>query len=300
MNDTAAIDSPVGRLLPRLRLMRLPNAVTAVADVLAGGALAGVPPVRLIPLACAALLLYAGGCVLNDLHDREIDRTKHPHRPLPAGLVSPAEAAVLTAALFTGGLLTASLAGARGALAAAVLLSLVLLYDLAAKRDSFAGPAVMGSCRGAAVVLGMSPALPVQPAAWLFPAASLLYVFALSTLARWEGCSPDRRPPPLKIALPAAAAVLLLSAGGLLVPGFHPVQGGAFLLLFLALAGRGLTRGLQGGREKDVAAGVEGLILGIPFLDAVACGGSWGWWSGFAATACALPAWVSRRRFYIT
>lgn len=296
----AAAEHPPGGLLARLRLMRLPNALTAAADVAAGGALAGIFPGRLGLTALAAVLLYAGGCVLNDLRDREKDRTKHPHRPLPAGAVSSREAAVLAGALFAAALGTAALAGPAPAAAAGGLLALVLLYDLAAKGRPVAGPAAMGSCRAAAVLLGMSPAFPPHPAALLFPAANLLYVFALTRLALWEPLAPPEQPPAAGIIAPALSAALLLGAGAALLPGFSAGRALPFLALFALAALRGFGHGLRAARPGEVAQGVGILVLAIPLLDAFAAAGAAGWGAGVAAASCALPAWLARRRFYIT
>ena len=80
-----------------LRLMRIPNVFTAIADVAMGFLFVHdyqspeqFP--RLWPtlalLIAASSLLYTAGLVLNDLFDFEIDRKERPFRPLPSGQVS--------------------------------------------------------------------------------------------------------------------------------------------------------------------------------------------------------------------
>ena len=75
-----------------LRLLRLPNLLTVPGDVLVGFVLAGSGPAMgstgLAWAVAASLCLYAGGLLINDLVDREVDQHERPDRPLPAGLVS--------------------------------------------------------------------------------------------------------------------------------------------------------------------------------------------------------------------
>jgi hypothetical protein len=287
-------------IMPRLRLMRLPNAITASADVLAGGALAGVSPVHLAPLLIAAPLFYAGGCVLNDLVDKQRDVDLHPNRPLITGAVSLTEAALLASILFGTALLLATLAGAGPAMAASGLLLLILLYNFQAKSHPLAGPAVMGGCRGAAVVLGMSLSLPSSDAVFLFPLAVILYVFALSRLARREGSAFSVPGPAGEMLGTLFLALLVLLAAATLYPGFALWPSIVFFVLLLIPVAIGLYRGVMPRQPGDIASGVTALILGIPLLEAAVAAGAAGWPMGFAAAICALPALLGRRFFYVT
>ena len=74
-----------------LELLRPPNVMTAVADVLAGYAVAGLSNSAALPwLLGATACLYAGGVVLNDFFDRHLDargtaRAPAAKRPRPRG-----------------------------------------------------------------------------------------------------------------------------------------------------------------------------------------------------------------------
>src|SRR4029450_9355617 len=92
-------------------LLRPANVVTALGDVLAGFAIAGLRhPERLPWLLLGSCCLYAGGVVLNDVFDRDLDRIERPERPIPSGRVSTRHAATLGGALLAIGI--ASAAGA--------------------------------------------------------------------------------------------------------------------------------------------------------------------------------------------
>jgi 4-hydroxybenzoate polyprenyltransferase len=171
-------------LLDYLRLLRIPNVFTAVADV-AMGFLFVYPisrperPVdwnaasRLLErgvfplLVVSSCLLYLAGMVLNDVFDVETDRKERPERPLPSGRIPLATAARLGYGMLAGGVLAGALAGVlspwdgtllwRAGLIAALLAACVLAYDGALKKTSL-GPLAMGGCRFLNVLLGMSVA----------------------------------------------------------------------------------------------------------------------------------------------
>jgi geranylgeranylglycerol-phosphate geranylgeranyltransferase len=103
--------------------------------IVATGTLA---PVSLILLPIVAFIT-AGGNVLNDVCDLEIDRINRPHRPLPSGVVSPGEAGALAASLFAAGLLLTIPAGLPCILIAAANSLLLLSYARILKRTALWG-----------------------------------------------------------------------------------------------------------------------------------------------------------------
>jgi geranylgeranylglycerol-phosphate geranylgeranyltransferase len=93
-----------------IRITRPHNAVVAGLTALVGYLIATgtlTPPSLL--LAVVVALITAGGNVINDVFDVDIDRINRPERPIPAGEISLAGAKAYTAVLFAGGLLTAAL-----------------------------------------------------------------------------------------------------------------------------------------------------------------------------------------------
>ncbi len=209
-----------------LRLARLPNVFTAIADVTMGflfvqGTLH--PPLVFGCLLAASVLLYTSGMVLNDVWDVEQDRRERPERPIASGRVSLRQARRIGFALLIGGMLFGWVAGYLGLVAGAVswrsgavatlLAVTVVLYDAGLKR-TFVGPLAMGSCRLLNVLLGMSVAMPAAGAAlvWGYTAAQLLaatgigvYIVGVTWFARHEAAESRR--------MHLAAATLVLASG---------------------------------------------------------------------------------------
>ena len=176
-----------GLLRAYLELLRPPNVVTAIADVLAGYAVAGRAQPRALPwLIAASVCLYAGGVVLNDFFDRGIDAIERPERPIPSGRVSAARAAVLGVVLLVAGIGAAAAASRVSAGVASAIVACVLLYDARAKRHAVAGPICMGVCRGLNLLLGVSVEPAVLGARWPIGLLSVVYIAAVTTVSRGE------------------------------------------------------------------------------------------------------------------
>jgi hypothetical protein len=179
----------VANLKPYLQLVRLPNLFTAVADSLAGWLLVESSlhsPGRWLPLALASLATYAGGIVLNDVLDYEVDRKERPARPLPSGRVNRRFAAVFGSACLVLGLLLAAAGSPRAVVVEVVLIVAVLAYDLGLKR-TLLGPEVMGACRGLNLLLGLSASANLGgPAGWIAAASYATFVAGITWISRSE------------------------------------------------------------------------------------------------------------------
>lgn len=170
-----------------LELLRPPNVVTAIADVLAGYAVAGRAGPRMLPwLIAATVCLYAGGVVLNDFFDRRVDAIERPERPIPSGRVSATRAATLGGVLLAAGIAAAYAASPVSAAVAAAIVSGIVLYDARAKRHPIAGPICMGACRGLNLLLGVSISTTALFARWPVASLSLVYIAAVTTVSRGE------------------------------------------------------------------------------------------------------------------
>jgi len=99
------------KLKAYLGLVRTENLVLTFFSVLVGAYLESgemfYAPIWLS--AFSAIFLSAGGYVINDFWDKEIDKINKPHRPLPAGLIPSKNALYFSFALFLIGIILASL-----------------------------------------------------------------------------------------------------------------------------------------------------------------------------------------------
>ncbi len=163
---------PTARILPWLRLMRLPNVFTAMADVSMGylfvqhevtdGAVLGC-------LIAASACLYTAGIVFNDVFDHKIDARERPFRPIPSGQTSLSAASKLAVILLALGVMLGWITDVlprsqgevtwRSGFVASILALAILAYDTWGKNTQL-GPVMMGACRFLNVLLGMSGGQP--------------------------------------------------------------------------------------------------------------------------------------------
>ncbi|MBT1710673.1 UbiA-like protein EboC [Fulvivirgaceae bacterium PWU5] len=182
------------KLIGYLRLMRPANIVTAVSDILAGAAIAGFAVVGEQPsssqylywLVLSTVGLYGGGVVFNDVFDAALDRVERPERPIPSGLISGTEAALLGSILLLAGIAAAFMfSPLSGAIAMAIAVA-ALVYDKWGKHHSFLGPVNMGLCRGLDLLLGMSLVPEVIAQFGFLAVAPILYIAAITMISRGE------------------------------------------------------------------------------------------------------------------
>jgi geranylgeranylglycerol-phosphate geranylgeranyltransferase len=145
--------------------VRVGNLVVSFAGTLVGGLVAHATGVSaplwfwlaVVLAAVSTSLVTAGGNVLNDLLDREGDRTNHPDRPLVTGEVSVRAARLLATFLFVAGavvvvpvILLEPLVGLLLALAVGALLG----YEFRLKSRGFVGNWVVGFLTGLVFLYG--------------------------------------------------------------------------------------------------------------------------------------------------
>ena len=118
-------------------------------------ALGNFPPLREAALGFASVFFISGSAIiLNDYFDLEVDKVNAPDRPLPAGLVSPFEALVLTAiTIFVG--LAASFAIGIPAFLLCVVAGLVgILYNWKFKEAGLLGNLMVSTSAAMTFILG--------------------------------------------------------------------------------------------------------------------------------------------------
>jgi 4-hydroxybenzoate polyprenyltransferase len=281
-----------------LELLRPANVATALADVLAGFAVAGLGNARALPwLLVATACLYGGGVVLNDYFDRAVDAVERPERPIPGGRVRPASAARFGAILLGVGVVAASLASAAALLIASLIVLAVLLYDAAAKRHPLFGPINMGVCRGLNLTLGMAAVPPMVTARWGLALLPFAYIWAITAVSRGEVHGGNRRS--LVFSLIAVTAVLFVLA----VKGASPNLSLLSLALAAALCWRvlgALWRAWQDPRPMTIRHAVRTGVLSLVLLDAALAAIYAGTVFGLLVLATALLAGSLAKLFAVT
>ncbi|MEQ8787413.1 MAG: UbiA family prenyltransferase [Pirellulaceae bacterium] len=235
-------------LLDYLRLLRIPNVFTAMADVAMGfvfvhpltdarypgqAVFSGLFERGVFPLlVLASSLLYLAGMVLNDVYDVEVDRQERPERPIPSGRIPLVTAMRLGYGMLLGGVVLAWLAGLlapwqgalpwRAGVVATLLAGAVPAYDRVLKKTSV-GPMAMGACRFFNVLLGMSVAggaaqgglavLAFTPAQLVAAAGIGVYIAGVTLFAR------DEAKQSRQLQLGAALVVMVM---GIVLLGLFP------------------------------------------------------------------------------
>lgn len=312
----------MGTLLDYLRLLRIANVFTALADVMMGYVLVQhqlAPVGPLMGLLAASALLYSAGMVLNDVFDVEVDRRERPERPLPAGRISLETARILGFSLLLAGLaagwgtaVAAQVPVWRSGTLATLLAASILAYDGGMKATRL-GPLTMGVCRFLNVLLGASSGAVAlsggeflgYPSYVLVAAAGLgVYVAGVTWFARREAES--------SAGWHLAGAMLVMLGGiallGLLhrsfPPGVRPTLPDRWWWIMLALLGLPIARRcvttVADPTPERVQLAVKHCLLSIILLDAAVTFLASSWYDAVVVLGLLLPAVLLGRWVYST
>ncbi|HAN99376.1 MAG TPA: hypothetical protein DCQ98_19015 [Planctomycetaceae bacterium] len=308
-------------MLAYLRLMRISNVFTVVADVTAAflvahGSLS--PWTGYLGLLVAAMLMYCAGMVLNDRFDLEQDRVERPERPIPSGKVSPSAASRLGWGLLIAGVLIAAATGwfvgsPEGAarwrigVMALALAGMILAYDAVLKRSIF-GPLAMGSCRTLEILMaaGLSEGdapVPCIPAVLLLASGIGIYIAGVTWFARTEAVRSARSGLIGGVTVMGLGFVILglipfvdptwREALGARSPWFWP---GLLALIASTVLRRGATA-IADPSPRTVQIAVKQAILTLIVIDASVClfaRPNEIYWSLFVLTLLAPTLWLGR------
>jgi 4-hydroxybenzoate polyprenyltransferase len=321
----------VMNIKPYLKLMRPANIITAMADIMAGFAVATMPfflfpahtgPgafIHQLPLAHLLLLLlsttglYGGGVVMNDVFDAELDVVERPERPIPSGRVSKSSAATLGIALLGMGILLAWLVSLTSGLIALSIALLAVLYDRWGKH-TFLGPINMGLCRGGNLLLGISttPFLVSEASEillengqatmvghyWYLALIPIAYIAAITTISRGEVHGGNKSALYLAFAL---YGLVILSIGVLGVnsalPIWHPLP---FLALFVYLIFPPLARAFRDRQPRNIGLAVKAGVIALIVMDAAIAASFAGWMYGLLVLALLPISRYLARIFAVT
>ena len=247
-----------------LVLARASNLPTVWSNCLAGWLLAGGGPILPLLVVCgAATLLYTGGMFLNDAFDSEFDHQYRRERPIPSGKISTRTVWIAGFAFLVLGIGALSWFGQMTFVLTLLLSASIVVYDAVHKHTVFA-PIVMGLCRLFLYLVAGTAVSPSLSGLLMWSAIVLAcYIAGLTYIARNESKpGPDRYWPCVLAGVPVVLAIL--------------VNDGTFrkwsficLCLFAVWFAWSLHFILRR-TDKNVGAGVSGLLAGIVLVDLLA------------------------------
>ncbi|MBM1107853.1 UbiA-like protein EboC [Aurantibacter crassamenti] len=268
-----------------LQLMRPANLPTAAADIFAGVAIGGLlvnfeiasfSSQSLFLLVFASVFLYAGGVVLNDVFDYELDAVERPERPIPSGLIPLKKATVFGTILLLIGVFLAFLVNELSGYISIALALAIVLYDAASKKHGFFGPFNMGLCRSLNLLLGMS-VLGELTNVW-FAIIPLVYIFAITLISRGEVHGDNK-----KHIIWASILYVLVIIGVISIVLYktdqimHVIP---FLGLFAFLVFKPLMNAYRLNSPNNIKKAVIAGVLSLIVLDAALAVGFSYWWYG--------------------
>lgn len=244
-----------------LKLGRVSNLPTVWTNVLAATVLAGGNPAdwRMAVAIVAMSLFYIGGMYLNDWFDRDEDTRECRKRPIPSGEISPSAVASIGISLFAAAIVILMAVSTVAALAGAILMALIVVYDAFHKRNPIA-PLVMGVCRAMVYVATAATTGDVAMTLWVPATALIAYVAGLTYAARQEHFNTVSNLWPLIVLM----LPLLIAAQALM----HGTSGIIVATLFMSLNVFAIYLLAKRPRPDAVSNAVSLLIAGISLLDA--------------------------------
>lgn len=283
-------------LKPYLQLTRPANLVTAIADILAGMAIAQFTFSSFNPawLVISTLGLYGGGVVMNDVFDAKLDAVERPERPIPSGKVPLPAATMLGMTLLFAGVLAAAVFSFQSGMIAVVIAALTVLYNRFAKHHVFFGPLTMGMCRGGNLLLGMS-VLPESFQQWSFVALlPIAYIAAITLISQDEVHGGKRRTLYIAVFLylvVLAAQLFIAQTQGNILFALP------FVLLHAWLIGRPLYNAIQNPVGPLIGKAVKAGVLSLIVMNASWCM-AFGLWPIALAVLALLPLSILLARVF--
>ena len=273
--------------------------VTAVADVLAGYAIAGLGnSAALVWLITATACLYTGGVVLNDFFDRRLDATERPERPIPSGRVPAVHAATLGGLLLLAGILAGANASWPAGAIAFSIAALALIYDVWGKHHPVFGPVNIASCRALNLLLGVAAVPLALTTSWTVALLPFAYITAVTILSRGEVHGGRRGTATLSAAIVAG---VVLATGFLAArSGSNAIIAGLLVLLFASRVLPAFWRARRDPTPLSIRFAVRTGVLSLLLLDAVIAAVYAGAPLALLILALAPIAWLLARVFAVT
>jgi geranylgeranylglycerol-phosphate geranylgeranyltransferase len=142
---------------PYITLMRPVNFLITAASIYVSCLLAGGTEAQFIAMLFASLggaCIGAGGMVINDFFDIEIDRINKPERPLPSGTISKFDALMFYGGISGIGLIMSAYSTRTAFIIAFVAVPVIFLYSQRFKSTPLLGNLLVGTLTGTAFIFG--------------------------------------------------------------------------------------------------------------------------------------------------
>lgn len=304
------------RLRAYAELARPANVITAFADIIAGYAASGAfaMAVRrsesddfvvgyvtpdligdLFWLLAATAGLYAGGVVLNDFFDADVDALERPERPIPSGRASRTGTARFGALLLVGGISAAAMVSFPAFAIALAVAICAVLYDAAGKRYPVLGPINMGLCRGGNLLLGVSVLPAMLGELWFLALMPVAYIGAVTAVSRGEVHGGRRDTGLLAILLVAVVVALLFILGAR--SDYRVLEATPFIVLFALLVFPPFIRAAREPSADSIRTAVRRGVLSLVVMNAALAAGFAGWIVGLIVLAL-LPLSLGLARLF--
>jgi geranylgeranylglycerol-phosphate geranylgeranyltransferase len=218
-------------------VVRPHNVAAAVLSTAVGYFMASSGPVPWLLLSGVASAT-AGGNVVNDIHDRDIDEINKPNRPFPSGALSSRTGWIVYAVLTALTMILAARLPIRQAIWILGWVILLHLYSVRLKRMYLAGNVLVSIIAASGFLLGALTA--GEPSVGLIPACfTFFFVMGRELVKDTEDIEGDRacgaRTLPIvsgeSVALRAAGVIFILLALAFPLPSILGVYGRAYGLI---------------------------------------------------------------------
>ncbi len=288
-----------------ISLVRPANVVTAIADIMAGAAVAGAlsgafsQMEDLFYLVLSTIGLYGGGIVFNDIFDLDLDRIERPERILPSGKISLSAALSFGSLLLLMGVVASSMVSMISGVIAFLIAMLALTYDKFSKHIQVLGPLNMGLCRAGNLLLGIS----IIPAAltenWWLGIIPVLFISAVTLTSQKEAEGNNKRSIVLAMALDFVIVIILVLLG--MLTGFRLDLAAIYLALWLLMNATAKYKAIRHNLPDNIKHAVRMGVLSLIPLDAtIAAGFSGKFWLGLLVLSL-LPLSVAlAKKFAVT
>ncbi len=186
-------------------------------------ALGRFPSLREATLGFACGFFISGSALVsNDYFDLEVDKVNAPQRPLPSGVVSPAEALLFAAFAMLIGLVAAFTISAPAFIISIIFGIVGILYNWRYKQAGLLGNLMVAASVGITFILGgVTVGQPLNPIVWFFALTAFLIDFGEEIAGDAMDIEGDKKRASQSIAIKRGKSFALR------------ISAGAFLLVFL-------------------------------------------------------------------